>query len=366
VDLPALFSGETKPVCGMLKIANDGSSFLRTQPRHRRLFPMSDAPIIVTDVTFTEDDQRMIREAAGPEAQLICVNDVAALRRALGTATVLCTFRPPSDIETIAPHLRWLQYPGAGIDTLIEEGVLHKGVRFVVTTVGAANAEAVAEYVLGAMLIFARRWNEMLALQRDHAWASGRAWHDLRGVELRGQTLGIVGFGAIGRRVAQIGRAFGMRVLATRRTEGGATDPDCDALFPATQMAELMGESDFVLLSLPRTPETTGLIGERELRAMRSKAFLINIARGEVIQEPVLVRALRERWIAGAALDVTAQEPLPRESPLWTMPGVLITPHMSGLTTGYTSRVAELLADNLRRLQRGEPLLNLVNFDAGY
>ncbi len=327
---------------------------------------MSDAQIIVTDVTFTEDDQRVIREAAGPEGRLICVNDVATLRRALGTATVLCTFRPPSDIATISPRLRWLQYPGAGIDTLIDEGVLHPDVGFAVTTVGAANAESVAEYVLGAMLIFARRWNEMLALQRERAWASGRAWHDLRGVELRGQTLGIIGFGAIGRRVAQIGRAFGMRILATRRTIPAEADSDCDVLLPPERMLDLLGESDIVLLSIPRTPQTTGMIGERELRAMRSKAFLINIARGEVIQEPVLVRALRERWIAGAALDVTAQEPLPRESPLWSMPGVLITPHMSGLTTGYSRRVAELLADNLRRLQRGEPLLNQVNFQAGY
>ena len=137
-------------------------------------------------------------------------------------------------------------------------------------------------------------------------------------------------------------------------------------LYRPDQLTDLLSESDVVVLSVPLTRETTGMIGERELRAMRTNALLINVARGEVIQEASLIRALRERWIAGAALDVTEEEPLARTSPLWDLPGVLVTPHMSGLTTGYATRVAQLFAENLRRFARQEPLLNQVDYTRGY
>ena len=328
---------------------------------------MSDTLSIVTDFAFGADDQRLLREAAGPDSRVEVVSDIAALRRALPGADVLCTFRPPGDIITLAPRLRWLQYPGAGVDSLIREGVLHAEQPFVVTTVSSANAQAIAEYIFGAMLIFARKWDEMLRLQLRKEWAQGRAWGALRGFELQGKTLGIVGLGAIGRRAAQIARGFRMRVVGLRRTVPEVeSDPDCDLLYRPDQLPELLGESDVVVLSVPLTRATEGLFGERELRAMRANALLINVARGEVIQEPALIRALRERWIAGAALDVTAEEPLARSSPLWEIPGVLVTPHLSGLTTGYATRVAQLFAENLRRYLQDEPLLNLVDYARGY
>ena len=328
---------------------------------------MSDALSIVTDFAFGADDQRLLREAAGSTSRVEVVGDITALRRALPGADVLCTFRPPDDIVALAPRLRWLQYPGAGVDNLIREGVLHGGQPFVVTTVSSANAQAIAEYIFGAMLIFARKWDEMLRLQTRKEWAQGRVWGALRGFELQGRSLGIVGLGAIGRRAAQIARGFRMRVLGMRRTaQEEWSDPDCDTLYRPDQLTDLLGESDVVVLSVPLTRETTGMIGERELRAMRTNALLINVARGEVIQEASLIRALRERWIAGAALDVTEEEPLARTSPLWDLPGVLVTPHMSGLTTGYATRVAQLFAENLRRFARQEPLLNQVDYTRGY
>jgi phosphoglycerate dehydrogenase-like enzyme len=326
---------------------------------------MSATLTVVTDFTFGEDEQRAVREAAG--GPVTFAPNIAALRLALPQADVLCTFRPPADLMTIAPRLRWLQYPGAGVDNLIAEGLLTPDMPLTVTTVSSVNAEAIAEYALGSMLIFARKWDEMLRLQERKEWATGRGWGDLRGFELRGKTVGIIGLGAIGRRVAQLTRALGMRVLGLRRTShSGAGDPDCDALYAPDQLVDLLGESDIVLVSVPLTRATRNLIGARELRAMRSNAYLINIARGEVIDEPVLIRALRERWIAGAGLDVATEEPLPRTSPLWTLPGVIITPHMSGLTTGYATRVARLFADNLRRFRANEPLLNLVDVRIGY
>ncbi len=326
----------------------------------------NDALTLVTDFAFGADDQRAVRAAAGPDSRVEFVSDVAALRLALPTADVLCTFRPPNDLATIAPRLQWLQYPGAGVDNLIRTGVLHAGLTFKVTNVSSANAQAIAEYTLGAMLIFARKWDEMLRLQERKEWATGRAWGALRGFELQEKTLGIVGLGAIGRRVAQLARAFHMRILGMRRTPGGLDDPDCDMLYPADRLLEMLGESDIVLVSVPLTEATTNLIGEQELRAMRSNAFFINVARGEVVQEPALIRALRERWIAGAALDVVTEEPLARTSPLWSLPNVLLTPHMSGLTTGYAHRVAQLFVENLRRFRHGEQLLNEVDLQRGY
>lgn len=327
---------------------------------------MSQVLSIVTDFAFGEDEQRRLRDAAGPDSHFIFAQDIAALRLALPQADVLCTFRPPTDLLSLAPRLRWLQYPGAGIDSLLKSGLVYVGMPITVTTVSSANAEAIAEYAIGAMLIFARKWDEMLRLQERKEWVTGRGWGALRGFELQGKTLGIVGLGAIGRRVAQIGRAFGMRVVGMRRTPSLGGDPDCDALYAPQQLLELLGESDIILLSVPLTAETRDLIGERELRAMRSNAFLINVARGEVIDEPLLVRALRERWIAGAGLDVVTEEPLPAKHPLWSLPGVIVTPHMSGLTTGYVARVAQLFADNLQRFRQDEPLLNLVDLARGY
>jgi phosphoglycerate dehydrogenase-like enzyme len=229
---------------------------------------------------------------------------------------------------------------------------------FTVTTVSSANAGATAEFVLSMLLIFARNLDEMIRLQSRHEWASGSALNELRGVALEGQSLGIIGLGAIGRRVAQLGRAFRMRVLGMRNSsQPGASDPDCDVMFAPGQLHDLLRESDFVLLSVPLTQQTRRLIGERELQAMRANACLINIARGEVIDESALIRALRERWIAGAALDVVAEEPLSNKSPLWSLPRLILTPHLSGLTTGYAHRVAIHFAENIRRFRASRTLL---------
>ncbi len=326
---------------------------------------MSDQITIVTDYAFSPEDQHLLREAAGTAARLEIVSNVAELRLALPDADVLCSARPPLDLVALAPRLRWFQYPVAGIDDLIKAGMFRAKPAFQVTTISTANAQATAEYVLGAMLIFARNWADMLRLQAKKVWPTGTMRGELRGFQWQGRTLGIVGLGAIGRRVAQLGRALGMRVLGMRRTSS-APDPDCDAMYDQDHLNDLLAESDCVLLSVPLTSQTRGMIGAEQLRAMRPNAFLINVARGAVVDEPALIRALSERRIAGAALDVTAEEPLPAGSPLWSLPNVLITPHLSGLTTGYAHRVAQHFADNIRRFLRGEPLVDVVDVEAGY
>jgi phosphoglycerate dehydrogenase-like enzyme len=174
--------------------------------------------------------------------------------------------------------------------------------------------------------------------------------------------------GAIGSRVAELAHALGMRVLAIRRSvaERGQGEAPVDELLPPADLSYLLSESDYVVLAVPLTPESTKMIGERELRAMKPSAVLINIARGSVIDEPVLVRALKERWIAGAALDVFEREPLPSDSELWALDNVLLTPHISGGTPRYMERAVDLFCDNLRRYLAGEPLRNVVDVARGY
>ncbi len=329
---------------------------------------MAEQLSIVTDFGFDEGDLGILRAVVGDRGHVEHFSDIAALRRALPLADVLCSHRPPADLLAIAPHLRWLHYPYGGIDTLQRYGLIRVDQPLRITTISSAIAGPIAEYVTGAMLIFARKWDEMFQLQMRHEWASGRTWGALRGVSLEKQTLGIVGLGAIGRRVARLGRAYGMRVLGLRRKVApGEQDPDCDQIYQSDQLLEMLEASDYVVVSVPLTQQTTNLLGERELRAMHSHAYLINVARGEVIQEAALIRALQERWIAGAALDVVVEEPLPSHHPLWSLPGVLVTPHLSAFITGYTRRAAEHFAANLSRFVRGElPLMDEVDPADGY
>jgi phosphoglycerate dehydrogenase-like enzyme len=208
----------------------------------------------------------------------------------------------------------------------------------------------------------------MVRLQDEHVWARSATWYHLGGRELAGQTLGIIGLGNIGRRIAQLGRAFGMRVLGTRRSihYSGDQEPDVDQSFPPEQLHELLRLSDYVVISVPLTRETVKLIGETELRIMRPNTYLVNIARGQVIDEQALIRALREGWIAGAGLDVTEEEPLPSESPLYSLPNVILTPHISGNSVHYDARLAALFADNLKRYRSGQQLKNRYEPSRGY
>jgi phosphoglycerate dehydrogenase-like enzyme len=190
--------------------------------------------------------------------------------------------------------------------------------------------------------------------------------------------LGIVGYGSIGREVGRLGRAFGMRVLALRRSAGRAEqgyavddtgDPQGfipDRFYAPEALHQLLAKCDYVVIALPLTPETTGAFGEAEFRAMKPTAYLVNIARGPIVDEAALIRALQEGTIAGAGLDVFEVEPLPAGSPLWTLENALLSPHVAGFTPHYDERAAALFAQNLARYVAGEPLLNCVHKVRGY
>jgi phosphoglycerate dehydrogenase-like enzyme len=276
-----------------------------------------------------------------------------------------------------APRLRWVQLNSAGANHLVKHPLFATDVVF--TTNSGLHAINIGEYVLASILAWTRKLPELFDLQRKREWPSDR-WTRYTPSELRGATMGVVGYGSIGREVGRLAKAFGMHVLAVkRRVElageqdayevNGVGDPNGilpDALYGPEQLREMLAHCDYVVLTVPLTRETRGMIGEEELRAMKPTAYLVNIARGEVCDEPALIHALQAGWIAGAGLDVFAQEPLPETSPLWTMPNVILTPHLSGFSQNYEERAADIFGQNLGRYVAGQPLLNVVDKSLGY
>ncbi|MGH0033900.1 MAG: D-2-hydroxyacid dehydrogenase [Myxococcota bacterium] len=248
------------------------------------------------------------------------------------------------------PTLRWVQSPGAGVDHPIWAQLLGRGVR--VSSAAGIHAEPIAQYIFTYVL----HWERNVA--RHQAQQASRTWQAIRSDDLTRRTLGIVGMGGIGAAAARIAKAFGMRVVATRRSP--VHDPNVDLLVPPERLHELLGEAHYVVLCLPLTPETRHRIGAAELAAMRSDAVLINVARGGVVDEAALIDSLREGRIRGASLDVVEAEPLPADSPLWTLPNCVLTPHDAGSSPRADERLAALFLENLERLVRGEALRNEV------
>jgi phosphoglycerate dehydrogenase-like enzyme len=229
----------------------------------------------------------------------------------------------------------------------------------VVLTASLGNgAIPLAEHAVMFMLLLARGGWFWADAQREHRWARRT------NIELAGQTLGIIGLGRSGRHLARIARAMDMRVLAVRRS--GEPDDTVDELFAPDRTADMLAQCDVVVVTAPLTPETRGMIGVDEFRAMKPTAFFINISRGEVSDQAALERALREGWIAGAGLDAHHVEPLPGESGLWDLPNVLVTPHNASTSTNSKARAIATFAANLPRFARGETLTDLVDRSTGY
>lgn len=273
---------------------------------------------------------------------------------------VVYGFRLPQHLVRRAPKLKWVQVMSAGVDRFLEDEELRNS-RVVLTNVSGIHAVPIGEFVISLMLMFAK------GAPRCFEMKQRRQWGRFIPTVLRSKTVGIVGLGSIGREVARLAKAFGMRVVAMRRTsQKSGRARYVDLLLPPDRLVQLLSQSDFVVLALPLTPETRGLIGEKELRSMRPTAYFINIARGEIVDEEALVRALEEGWIAGAGLDVFATEPLPADSRLWELPSVIFSPHIAGGMEDYVQRATEVFCENLRRYLDGKRLLNVVNKKRGY
>ena len=276
-----------------------------------------------------------------------------------------------------APRLRWVQLYSAGANEVLDQSLFQTPVIF--TTSSGVHAINIAEYVLSVVLSWFHRLPLLHEWQQKGQWPpNSQRFSIFVPEELRGKTIGIAGYGSIGREVARLASCFGMRVLAMQRGSDhrdhgfqfpGVGDPDGtipERYYPPDQLHALLGESDVVLIAVPLTPETQGMFDDTAFQSMKPTAFLVNIARGDVCDEEALVRALEGKRIAGAALDVFHQEPLPANSPLWRLPNVFISPHITGLTPQYDERAAMIFEENLRRCLAGEPLYNVVDKTLGY
>lgn len=273
-----------------------------------------------------------------------------------------------------APHLTWVHSATSGVERALTPAALARDV--LVTNARGVFSPPIAEHVLLMILAVSRHLPDLLELQRE------RTWQPLEGRELRELTIGIVGYGSLGRSVASLASAFGSRVIAMRRRpdavdepitgdpgaedEGFPYEPRLDRVVGPDRLHELLAESDIVVLAAPLTAETEGMIDEAAVGAMKRDAWLINVARGRLIDDTALIRALRENRIGGAALDAFRDEPLPQSSPYWELPNVILTPHTAWSSARVLDRSIDLFCDNLVRFSRGEPLRNVVDPTAGY
>ena len=293
------------------------------------------------------------------------------------TAEILYTSGNLPEPEQV-PHLRWIQLHHAGANHILESPI-GQAEDVEITTASGVHATPIAEYCLAMMLSFAYRLPEFRRLQDQAKWPDDSFGSTVTHT-LRGQTLGIVGYGSIGRELARLANSLGMEIVAIKRdlkqlafeekyVETGLGDAASEIpnrLYPPEALASMVSICDFVALTLPLTDETRHLVNEDMLSAMKKTAVLINISRGAIIDEAALISALAAQKIAGAGLDVFEEEPLPSTSPLWAMDNVIITPHISGNTARYHERTAALFAENLQRYLDNEPLLNLVDREHGY
>jgi D-2-hydroxyacid dehydrogenase (NADP+) len=277
----------------------------------------------------------------------------------LAEAEVIYGLRLPENVLARAPKLKWVQAMSAGVDRLLDDEFRQSSV--IMTSVSGMHATPIGEIVLELMLMFAKQAPLYFQLKQE------RQWIRFTPTVLRSKTLGIVGLGNIGREVARLAKAFGMRVIATRRSAKRVMRAKyVDIILPREQLPRLLAESDFVVLSLPFTSETNKLIGEEELRTMKPTAYLINVARGDIVDEKALIRALDEHWIAGAGLDVFATEPLPADSRLWEFPNVIFSPHIAGFMEDYYIRATQLFCKNMRLYLSGRNLFNVIDKGKGY
>lgn len=256
----------------------------------------------------------------------------------------------------VGSRLRWVQATAAGAGEQVRAADLsaEQLQRVAVTSTSGVHAGPLAEFCLFGLLAFAKGLPRLLADKQ------ARHWDHYPVSELTDRTLLIVGLGSIGTAVARLGKAFGMRTIGVNR-QGISDSPHVDAVHPSADLGKLLGDADAVVLSLPLTEATKGLLDADGIAKMRTGAVVVNVGRGGVIDEAALVDALRQGRLGGAALDVFATEPLPRDSPLWTLPNVLVSPHTTGLSVAENERIVDLFTSNLSRYLRGEGLINQID-----
>jgi phosphoglycerate dehydrogenase-like enzyme len=303
-------------------------------------------------------------QARWPQVRVLHLIDAAELQRGMPEADIVAGRWLRAEEFALGRKLKWIHSFATGVAQMMYAPLQQSSVE--VTNAGSVHCLPIAEYVLGGLIALSRRFPDCLRYQQQGRWMQQELWNaPIRPRELYGQVLLLIGFGAIGRAVANVIRPTGMRVWAVTRS--GRADPKlAEKTFSAAQLHEALPKADFVVVAIPDLPETHGMIGERELRLMKPTAYFLNVARGVIVDEPALIRALERRAIAGAMLDVTSKEPLPPDSPLWKLDNAFITPHMSALSDHVWERQEQLMNENLERWFAGRELLNRVDVARGY
>ncbi len=297
--------------------------------------------------------------AALPDDEVVSVKDESDLARIADAEVCFCGISQDRvrKLLAAAPRLRWYHTPAAGVDRLLE--IPEFRARGITLTNNSGSYDIqIAEHVLAFVFEAAKRLHLYRDQQRRHEWK------DQVHAELRGETMVVYGAGSIGAEVVRLASAVGMRVVAVRRS--GATVPGAERAVTPDRLADAAAEADYLVVAAPLTAATRGAISREVLARMKPTAWVVNIARGAIVDEEALITALRERRIGGAALDTFVEEPLPPESPLWSLENAIITPHTSNSSPNVRARTLALFVENVRRYKAHEPLLNRVDYDAGY
>ena len=329
--------------------------------------PAAIALTPILSARYREADLARIR-AAAPGARLVNVSLEGLSDSPLDDVEVLLRGPMPTAhfdrLLARCPNLRWVHSATAGVERVLTKDAAARSL--MITNARGVFSEPIAEYTVMMILSVLRRLPELIELQSE------RTWQPLPAREMRQVTIGVVGLGSIGRNVARLALSFGARVIGTRKEPDlrkDFTEPmpeGMDHILEHDQLPELLAESDFVVLAVPLTPDTDKLMNGPRLAQMKPGSWLINVARGRLVDQRALLRALRNGPLEGAILDTIWEEPLPASSPLWDAPGLIITPHTSWSSGRVLDRSIELFCDNLARFRDGREMLNLVDPEAGY
>lgn len=300
-----------------------------------------------------------------PQLEIVHRSSYEGIEEHLRDAEVIFTISLRPEQLALTHKLRWIHAPTAAVHQFLFPELVNSDV--ILTNSREVHGPVVAEHVLALIFALARKIPQAVLFQQKREWGQQQMWtQGAHPQEIAGATLGLVGVGSIGRRVAQLASAIGMRVIAVREQVEMGKPAGVEKILPFAELDQLLQQSDFVVVAAPLTDATRGLLNADRFAAMKPSAYLINVGRGRQVDESALADALRTRCIAGAALDVFEREPLPADSPLWSLDSLLITPHTAGLTGQLWHRHYELFSRNLRRYLAREPLEYIVDKHKGY
>jgi phosphoglycerate dehydrogenase-like enzyme len=300
-----------------------------------------------------------------PQLEVVRMTTYDGIEKELADSDIAFTFSVRPEQFAHVKRLKWIHSPAAAVHQFLFPELVKSDV--ILTNAREVHGPVVAEHVMALVFALAKRIPQSVLFQQKHIWGQEILWEEhVAPAEVAGATLGLVGLGSIGRNVARRASALGMEVICVREHADSEKPESVHEVLPSSKLDQMLGRADYVVLAAPVTAATRGMIGREQLSQMKSESYLINVGRGPLVDEPALIEALRERKIAGAALDVFDREPLPSDSPFWDLDNLLITPHTAGMTTKLWERHYTLFSENLHRFLKDETLLAIVDKKRGY